>query len=115
MGTKADHDLWGQVLAIESRYGDRGPEVLTQRIDELRGAGEVAEAAFWSEVATCLTDLHSIRFDVPAVNAGSGNASPRERGVRTRLFRRFSCTRVLNFERPEHKARHRQQSLLETG
>lgn len=82
MGTRADHDLWGQVLAIESRYGDRGPEVLTQRIAKLREAGELAEAAFWVEVATCLTDLHAIRFDVPR----SGHASWCDRGAHAPVF-----------------------------
>lgn len=62
MGTKADHDLWGQALAVESQYGDRGPEVVAQRILELRKAGEVAEAAFWSQVVTCLNNLHAIRY-----------------------------------------------------
>lgn len=93
MGTRADHDLWGQVLAIENRYGDRGPQVLTQRIAKLREAGELAEAAFWAEVATCLNDLHSIRFDVPAVNARSGSALPRDRGAHTRVSSEDSAAR----------------------
>jgi len=86
MGTKADHDLWGQVLAIENRYGDRGPDVLRQRISKLRSAGDLSEAAFWSEVASCLNDLHSIRFDVPAVKARSGSTSLRDRGTNTAAF-----------------------------
>lgn len=69
MGTKADHDLWGQAIAIESQYGDRGPEVLAQRIVELREAGELAEAEFWSQVAACLNDLHAIRLDVHSTKA----------------------------------------------
>lgn len=79
MGAKADHDLWGQVLAIENRYGDRGPEVLRQRIANFHETGELAEAAFWSEVATCLKQLHSIRFNVPSVNASCGSVSRRDR------------------------------------
>ena len=62
MGAKADRDLWGQALAIESRYGDRGPEVIATMIDELRRAGADADAAFWANVADCLTDLHAIRY-----------------------------------------------------
>ena len=69
MGTKADHDLWGQALAMESQYGDRGPEILAQRIVELREADERAEAEFWSQVAACLSDLHAIRLDVHVVEA----------------------------------------------
>jgi hypothetical protein len=93
MGAKADHDLWGQVLAIENRYGDRGPEVLTRRIEKLREAGELAEAAFWAEVATCLNDLHSIRFGVPATKARSGSASPGDRGARTPILSEGSAAR----------------------
>lgn len=66
MGAKAEHDLWGQALAIENEYGDRGPDVLKDRIRKLREAGEAAEAGFWLEVAACLNDLHAIRLDVPA-------------------------------------------------
>lgn len=62
MGAKAENDLWGQALAIESRYGDRGPEVITKMIDDLRRAGDHAGAAFWTKVAVCLTDLHEIRY-----------------------------------------------------
>ena len=81
MGTKADHDLWGQALAIESRYGDRGPEVLTQRIRELRAAGELVEADFWTRVAVCLNDLHAIRLDVPFLKGrlGAWTVEPRTR------------------------------------
>ncbi len=71
MGTKADHDLWGQALAIESQYGDRGPEVLAQRSVELRKAREFQEAEFWSEVAACLTDLHAIRCGFPSAKRTS--------------------------------------------
>lgn len=71
MGTKADHDLWGQALAIENRYGDRGPDVLKQKIVELRKAGEPVEAAFWAKVAECLNDLHAIRFEIPTVRRRS--------------------------------------------
>lgn len=67
MGTRAEQDLWGQALAIENRYGDRGPEILTQKIRNLRAAGELAEADFWSEVAGCLDDLHAIRIGAPVL------------------------------------------------
>lgn len=72
MGTKAGHDLWGQALAIENRYGDRGPEVLTKNIGELREAGELAEADFWADVAICLIDLHTIRLGVPSLKSQLG-------------------------------------------
>src|SRR3546814_10263697 len=62
MGAKADNDLWGQALAIESQYGDRGPEVITTMIDDLRRSGDHSGAAFWTKVAVCLTDLHEIRY-----------------------------------------------------
>lgn len=62
MGMKADRDLWGQALAIESRYGDRGLEVIARKIDELRRAGQSSDAEFWGKVAACLTELHSIRW-----------------------------------------------------
>lgn len=62
MGAKADRDLWGQALAIESQYGDRGPEVIATMIKELRRAGDHADADFWGSVADCLTDLHAIRY-----------------------------------------------------
>lgn len=71
MGAKAEHDLWGQALAIENQYGDCGPDVLTERIRQLREAGEPTEADFWSEVAACLNDLHAIRLDVPAMKKPS--------------------------------------------
>lgn len=71
----ADHDLWEQALAIENRYGDRGPDVLKQKILELRKAEESAEAAFWSKVARCLYDLHAIRFDAPAIGRGAARVS----------------------------------------
>ncbi len=62
MGAKADHDLWGQALAIESRYGDSGPDVLADRIAALKSAGDEREADFWSLVADCLIELHAIRY-----------------------------------------------------
>lgn len=62
MGTRADDDLWARVLAIENRYGDRGPGVLTRRIEELRATGASIEAERWSQVAACLDELHAIRF-----------------------------------------------------
>jgi hypothetical protein len=62
MGAKADHDLWGQALAIESRYGDRGPEVIATMIDELQHADNYSSAAFWTSVADCLKELHAIRY-----------------------------------------------------
>ncbi|WP_443027969.1 MULTISPECIES: DUF6961 family protein [unclassified Sphingopyxis] len=62
MGSNADHDLWGQVLALETRYRDRGPAVITDRIQALRASGEHREAEFWSQVAECLNDLHAIRY-----------------------------------------------------
>ena len=84
MGMKADRDLWGQALAIESRYGDRGLEVIARKIDELRRAGQSSDAEFWGEVAACLTELHSIRWPggmspvtTPAVE-GSPAASRRQ-------------------------------------
>ncbi|WP_295320543.1 hypothetical protein [uncultured Sphingopyxis sp.] len=83
MGTRAENDLWGQVLAIENRYGDRGPAILTQKIRNLRAAGERTEADFWSEVAGCLDDLHAIRIGAPilepkpigASSTGQGSAA----------------------------------------
>ena len=62
MGTQADHDLWGQALATECRYGDHGPEVIARKVRKLRDAGEFREAEFWSRVAECLNELHAIRF-----------------------------------------------------
>ena len=62
MGMRADRDLWGQALAIESRYGDRGLEVIARKVDELGRAGQYSDAEFWSEVAARLTELHSIRW-----------------------------------------------------
>lgn len=62
MGSNADHDLWGQVLALETRYGDRAPAIISDRIQVLRARGEKREAEFWSQVAECLNDLHSIRY-----------------------------------------------------
>lgn len=62
MGMRADRDLWGQALAIESRYGDRGLEVIARKIDELHRAGQYSEAEFWAEVAERLTELHAIRW-----------------------------------------------------
>jgi hypothetical protein len=79
MGSKAENDLWGQVLAIENQFGDRGPEILAERSRELREAGDLAEAEFWVEVAACLNDLHAIRFDVPAI--GSRSVRPLSRGM----------------------------------
>lgn len=61
MGMRADRDLWGQALAIESRYGDGGPDILARKIDACRRAGAFSEAEFWRDVAACLTELHSIR------------------------------------------------------
>lgn len=81
MGMMADRDLWGQALAIESRYGDRGLEVITRKIDELRRAGQFPDAEFWGEVAAYLTELHSIRWPggispvTPPVAEGSPAAS----------------------------------------
>lgn len=62
MGSNADHDLWGQVLALETQYGDRAPAVIADRIKALRTRGENREAEFWSQVVECLNDLHSIRY-----------------------------------------------------
>src|SRR3546814_13061692 len=62
MGMRADRDLWGQALAIESQYGDRGLEVIARKIDELHRAGRYSEAEFWVEVAERLTELHAIRW-----------------------------------------------------
>lgn len=62
MGAKADQDLWGQVLAIEARYGDRGPEVIARKIEEFRLAGDYSDSEFWTSVAECLTDLHAICY-----------------------------------------------------
>jgi len=86
MGSNADHDLWGQVLALESQYGDRGPAVISERIQVLRISGEHREAEFWSQVAECLKELHAIRYfgghqpdnsaaQFPPDPAASGNAS----------------------------------------
>ena len=86
MGMRADRDLWGQALAIESRYGDRGLEVIARKIDELRRAGQFSDAEFWGEVAACLTELHSIRWPggvspvAPPVADGSSAASRRQGG-----------------------------------
>ncbi len=86
MGANADHDLWGQALAFESRYGDDAPRIIAGKIERLRASGEIAEADFWAQVAECLTDLHAIRYqgyatprDVslnPAVAASVPNGSP---------------------------------------
>ncbi|WP_420496843.1 DUF6961 family protein [Sphingopyxis macrogoltabida] len=62
MGSNADHDLWGQVLALETRYGDRASAIIADRIQALRARGEDREDEFWSQVADCLNDLHSIRY-----------------------------------------------------
>ena len=62
MGANADKDLWGQALAIESRYGDRGPEVIAAMIAELQRASNYANIEFWTNVAQCLEDLHAIRY-----------------------------------------------------
>ncbi|WP_067112866.1 DUF6961 family protein [Sphingopyxis granuli] len=62
MGAKADKDLWGQALAIESRYGDRGPKVIAAMISELQRASNYADVEFWTNVAQCLEDLHAIRY-----------------------------------------------------
>lgn len=70
MGANADHDLWGQALAFESRYGDDAPRIIAGKIEQLRASGEIAEADFWAQVAECLTDLHAIRYQ--------GYATPRE-------------------------------------
>lgn len=75
MGSRAENDLWGQVLAIENRYGDHGPEILTQKIRHLRDAGELTEADFWSEVAGCLDDLHAIRIGAPILEPKPVGAS----------------------------------------
>lgn len=84
MGMRADRDLWGQALAIESRYGDRGLEVIARKIDELRRADESSDAEFWGEVAACLTELHSIRWPggISTVSspAADGNSTPRRQG-----------------------------------
>lgn len=60
MGAKADHDLWGQALAYESRYGDCAIDVITEKIDQLRCDGDTHEMEFWIEVTDCLTQLHAI-------------------------------------------------------
>lgn len=84
MGMKADRDLWGQALAIESRYGDRGLEVIARKIDELRRSEQFSDAEFWGEVAACLTELHSIRWPsgispvTPPVAEGSPAVSRRQ-------------------------------------
>lgn len=62
MGMRADRDLWGQALAIEYRFGDRGLEIIALKIDELHRAGQYSEAQFWAEVAERLTELHAIRW-----------------------------------------------------
>ncbi|WP_414712919.1 DUF6961 family protein [Sphingopyxis sp.] len=86
MGTKADHDLWGQALAIESRYGDRGLEVIARKVEDLCRAGQDSEAEFWSEVAECLTELHSIRWPggistvTPSAAGGDAPTPSRRRG-----------------------------------
>ncbi|HET6526854.1 DUF6961 family protein [Sphingopyxis sp.] len=71
MGARAEHDLWGQALAIENQHGDRGPDVLAERVRKLREAGDPAEADFWLEVAACLNDLHAIRLDGRAIKKPS--------------------------------------------
>ena len=78
MGMQADHDLWGQALAAERRYGDLGPEVLAQQVPKLVEAGEYREAEFWSQVAACLSELHTIRFpgDPTRSKATAAAASP---------------------------------------
>lgn len=81
MGTRAEYDLWGQALAVENRYGDRGPEILAQKIRNLRAAGELVEADFWSEVAGCLNDLHAIRIGAPVLKPRPAGASPKGQGA----------------------------------
>lgn len=78
MGMQADHDLWGQALAAERRYGDLGPEVLAQQVQKLVEAGDYREAEFWSQVATCLSELHAIRFpgDPKSSKAAAAASSP---------------------------------------
>lgn len=62
MGAKADHDLWGQALAFERRYGDDAPAAIARKVEQLKRDGEDREAAFWSLVEDCLRDLHAIRY-----------------------------------------------------
>lgn len=87
MGTKADRDLWGRALAIETRYGDRALEVIARKIDELARAGQYSEAEFWGKVATCLTELHSIRWPcgmsevTPAITDHDRSTTSRRPGV----------------------------------
>ncbi|WP_428680838.1 DUF6961 family protein [Sphingopyxis sp.] len=83
MGSNADHDLWGQVLALETQYGDRALAVITDRIQALRISGEPREAEFWSQVAECLNDLHSIRYfggRNPANPPAPASSGPATRG-----------------------------------
>ncbi|SKB73561.1 hypothetical protein [Sphingopyxis flava] len=77
MGMRADRDLWGQALAIESRYGDGGPSIIGRKIDACRRAGAFSEAEFLSDVAACLTQLHTIRGP-SAENARAPSASRRD-------------------------------------
>lgn len=76
MGSNANHDLWGQVVALETQYGDRGPAVITDRIQVLRISGEHREAEFWSQVAECLNDLDAIRYFGGRTPANTPAASP---------------------------------------
>src|SRR3546814_8822013 len=61
MGMRADRDLWGQALAIESQYGDRGLEVIARKIDELHRAGRYRSEEHTTELQplmrTSYTDL----------------------------------------------------------
>ncbi len=61
MGTKADHDLWGQALVYERLYGDDAPCLLSKQAENLRNLGEIMQADFVAQVAECLAELHSIR------------------------------------------------------
>lgn len=85
MGTRAEYDLWGQALAVENRYGDRGPEILAQKIRNLRVAGELVEADFWADVAGCLNDLHAIRIGAPALKSRPAGASSKGQGATAAL------------------------------
>ncbi|MGN6690097.1 MAG: hypothetical protein ACTHJU_04045 [Sphingopyxis sp.] len=79
MGQKADHDLLGQALAFESRYGDLATGVIADKIAQLQAAGEADEADFWTEVADCLTNLHAINGRELS-SARSKRIAPENRG-----------------------------------